>query len=275
MDTADAALAHAADQLEVSAFASFGALAPHAVVDAHGLERARIAGTLAFASRARVGRVYNHVFGAGLEQDLSPAGLRALVRFCDMAGAKACTISLPAGPRAADIGRMLAADGFVIHEPVLRLVREATPAPAAPTQLKVRELTAPDAIDFGTVLGSVFPFPAGSIAWFARLVQAPQWRCFGAFDGQAMVGCGAMFTHGAHAWFGMGATLSSHRGRGAQSAILAARINAARAAGVTLMAAETSDDTPEKPNSSTHNAERLGFRRLYLRPSYGKPLRDA
>jgi GNAT superfamily N-acetyltransferase len=275
MHSADAALARAADQLEVAAFASFGALAPAAVVEAHGLAHARIAGTLAFASRARVGRVFNHVFGAGLEQDLSPAGLRALVRFCDEAGAMACTISLPAGPRAEPIGRMLAADGFVIHEPVLRLVRDAAPAPAAPTNLRVRELTPPDGIDFGTVLGSVFPFPAGSIAWFARLAQAPQWRCFGAFDGNAMVGCGAMFTHGTHAWFGMGATLSSHRGRGAQSAILAARVTAARAAGATLMAAETSNDTPEKRNASTRNAERLGFRRLYLRATYGKALRDA
>lgn len=275
MEPADAALARAADQLEVAAFASFGALAPAAVVEAHGLARARIAGTLAFASRARVGRVFNHVFGAGLEQDLTPAGLRALVRFCDEAGAKACTISLPAGPRAQGIGHMLREDGFVIHEPVLRLVRDAAPAPPAPTTLRVRELTPADAIGFGTVLGSVFPFPAGSIAWFARLAHAPQWRCFGAFDGAAMVGCGALFMHDSHAWFGMGGTLSSHRGRGAQSAILAARVTAARAAGATLMAAETSNDTPEKPNSSTHNAERLGFRRVYLRDSYARPLREA
>ena len=275
MNAADAALAHAADALELAAFDSLAALAPAAAIAAHGLQRTRIAGTLAFASRARVGRVYNHGFGAGLTHDLAPADLAGLVNFCEVGGAKACTISVPVGPHADRIAQMLRTAGFVWHDPVLRLVRDAAPAPAAASDLRVRALTGEDADAFGGVLCSAFPFPEGTREWFGRLTRAPHWRCFGAFEGDTLVGCGALFMRADHAWFGMGATLASHRGRGAQSALIAARITAARAAGATLLAAETGDDTPEKPNSSTHNAERLGFRRLYLRPTYAKALREA
>jgi GNAT superfamily N-acetyltransferase len=64
------------------------------------------------------------------------------------------------------------------------------------------------------------------------------------------------------------------RGRGAQSALIAARLEAARRAGCHWACVETSADTPEKPNPSTHNLRRLGFTDAYERPNWVKVLRE-
>jgi GNAT superfamily N-acetyltransferase len=87
-------------------------------------------------------------------------------------------------------------------------------------------------------------------------------------DGGRVVGTGAMFVHGDGAWLGWGGTLRSHRGRGIQSAMVARRIEDARARKCTWLTVETAEDLPERPNPSYRNMERAGFRVLCLRPSH-------
>jgi GNAT superfamily N-acetyltransferase len=70
------------------------------------------------------------------------------------------------------------------------------------------------------------------------------------------------------AWLGWGGTLPSYRGRGAQSAMLAARIEAARHLGCRRLVVETGPDSAEKPNPSYRNVERAGFRVAYLRENW-------
>ena len=89
-----------------------------------------------------------------------------------------------------------------------------------------------------------------------------------------MVACGATYREGTDGWVGLGGTRAAWRGRGAQSAIIAARVAAAHRDGVRLLAVETGMDTPEKPNSSTHNLRRLGFTDSYARPIWLKVLRE-
>jgi GNAT superfamily N-acetyltransferase len=50
---------------------------------------------------------------------------------------------------------------------------------------------------------------------------------------------GAAFIDGKACWIGVGGTLASHRGRGAQSALLAARIETATHEGCTTLTTET------------------------------------
>jgi len=74
--------------------------------------------------------------------------------------------------------------------------------------------------------------------------------------------------HGDGAWLGWGGTLRSHRGRGIQSAMVARRIEDARAKHCQWLTVETAEDLPERPNPSYRNMERAGFRVLCLRPSH-------
>ena len=114
----------------------------------------------------------------------------------------------------------------------------------------------------------------GVLQGVARLVGRTHWRLVGAFEGDALVACAALYLAGEAAWLGLAATRPTHRRRGAQTALIARRIAIAHAAGVRTLAAETTEDTREKLNPSTHNLRRLGFRDHYLRPNWVKVLRE-
>jgi hypothetical protein len=62
--------------------------------------------------------------------------------------------------------------------------------------------------------------------------------------------------------------LPEFQGRGAQSALIAARMRAAIDAGCGLLVAETGDEQPGEHNTSLHNLLRLGFRVLYKRQNW-------
>lgn len=64
------------------------------------------------------------------------------------------------------------------------------------------------------------------------------------------------------------ATLPEFRGRGAQSVLLARRMEAARQLGCRYAVVETAAEQPGKVVQSYRNVQRLGFQLAYLRPNY-------
>lgn len=145
-------------------------------------------------------------------------------------------------------------------------VVEAAPDP------RVREIGEEHAEAFArcNVEGSGLPAPFAP--WIVATVGLKGWRHYAAFDGDQPVGFGALYTNGPLAWFGYASTRPSHRGLGIQGAIVAARLRDAARLGCEIAVVETADDTPEKPNSSTHNQLRMGFRVAYKRPNWVKKL---
>lgn len=88
----------------------------------------------------------------------------------------------------------------------------------------------------------------------------PQTRCFlSLVDGQS-AGGGAMFIHEKIAAFFSGSTLPRARGRGAQTALLHARLRAAREADCDLAVIKTLPG-----NTSQRNVQRAGFRLAYTK----------
>jgi hypothetical protein len=74
-----------------------------------------------------------------------------------------------------------------------------------------------------------------------------------------------VFVDGSTSWLGFGATLPTHRKRGAQSAVLAARIRASLDAGATLISTETGIPHHDEAGPSFKNIQRAGFRVAYER----------
>ena len=68
--------------------------------------------------------------------------------------------------------------------------------------------------------------------------------------------------------FAGASTLPTHRGQGAQSALLAMRVEDALAAGCRYLSAETGKPDPGEDNSSWNNMLRLGFRHLHDRSNW-------
>jgi GNAT superfamily N-acetyltransferase len=142
----------------------------------------------------------------------------------------------------------------------MKFERDASAAPAAETDARV------EATHDRALVESLFGDPT-----FAAMVGAPGWSYFVAwFDGEPGAS-GALYVDGATAWLGIGFTLDRFRRRGAQSALLSARIEAARSLGATRMTTETGELLPDTPASSYNNIRRAGFKEAYLRPNWSSP----
>ena len=105
----------------------------------------------------------------------------------------------------------------------------------------------------------------------ANVVGRPGWSCYVAYDGDAPAGAGALFVHEGVGWLGYAATRRQFRGRGAQSAILAARIEDARQQGCTTVSTETGELEEGRPSNSYRNIVRAGFREAGVRANYRAP----
>lgn len=107
--------------------------------------------------------------------------------------------------------------------------------------------------------------------WFAALCTRPGWACFGAFDSDRLVGTGASYVADRIGWLGAAGTLPEARGRGAQSAILAARIRAAGEASARVLATETVDRVDGEAGPSFRNVVRAGFEETYVQQWWVPP----
>lgn len=160
----------------------------------------------------------------------------------------------------------LAALGYARGYAWMKFERGGAPAPPAATDLRVEETL--DAEVFALASAGGYGLTAELAASMAAIVGAPGWRCFVAFDGREPAACGALYADGDHGWLGVAATLPRFRRRGAQGAILAARIEAGRADGVRRFATETGERVEGRPDQSYRNILRAGFREAYLRPNW-------
>ena len=166
------------------------------------------------------------------------------------------------------LNALCAARGLTPHPRTwAKFIRDNRAAPVAATALAIREVGAGEGGAFGAAAAQGFGMPPVVGEWLAALAGRPRWRCFVGFDGDTPAAAGAVFIDGACAWLGIGATVGSHRKRGAQSALLAARINAAIAGGCTLLTTETGIPHGGEPAPSYANIQRAGFAVAYPRPN--------
>lgn len=142
---------------------------------------------------------------------------------------------------------------------LVRLARGAGPLPPASTGSTVRPLAPEDATRFAEVFSSGLDLTDAAVPLIASATQRPGWRAFGAHDGPHLVASALLFVHEATGYLVGAATTPSHRRRGAQRALIVARMRAAFEAGCTLVFAETGAEVPGQPQSSYRNLVRCGF----------------
>lgn len=137
------------------------------------------------------------------------------------------------------------------------------------TGLTVSQIDKGEAETFGALVSEVYEMAPFKVQ-FAATVGRKNWKHFMAFEGNTPAAAAAMYIDKNidTAWFGMAATKKKFRNRGAQSGLIAARIKAAKEAGINWLTVETGPDTKEHPNPSYKNILKSGFRLLYNRPNY-------
>lgn len=137
--------------------------------------------------------------------------------------------------------------------------------------LRVELIGRDRAHDWASVLAGEFGFPAGSEEWPSATVGLPGWSHYVVYDVDTPVACAALIARDSVGTLNFAATLESHRRRGAQSALIAARIQEARRSGLEWLVTETDEELPDRPNPSYRNVIRLGLPVRYVRANWGPP----
>ena len=107
-----------------------------------------------------------------------------------------------------------------------KFARGPEPPPPVESDLRIEELGADRAGVFADVFLRAYGTPELTRALLERIPGSEGWRCFVAFDGRTPAATGTLFVTGTIGWIGAAGTLPEFRRRGAQGALLAARIEA-------------------------------------------------
>jgi GNAT superfamily N-acetyltransferase len=207
--------------------------------------------------------MFNRAAGLGLDAPATEQGVGEIVGF--LAGTRAY-VSIAPDARPPELLGWLEACGLVPGYAWTKLMRPVAEPPRTETALSVERVETGDA--FGEAAARGFEVPDLFRDWLARLPGRPGWHCFVAFDGNQPAGAGALYVTGTTGWLGIGATVPEHRGKGAQSAIIAKRIEAAAALGCEVVVSETGEPIDGRPGPSYRNLLRAGLEPVYVRPNY-------
>jgi len=216
--------------------------------------------------------VFNRVLGLGLEKPATEAQVDGIIARYKAAGSSRFFVSVSPGAEPASTVSWLEARGFRRFNRWAKVERGVEPVPAVTTDARIEEVGPEHARTFGDVLCRGVGLPEGMGEWrgkwAGRLLGRQGWRIYMAFDGAKAVGAAGTFVKGEWASLGFAATLPEARGRGVQSALIARRIQDARAMGCRRLSSETAEDTPDRPAPSFHNLTRLGFELAYYRENH-------
>jgi GNAT superfamily N-acetyltransferase len=207
--------------------------------------------------------MFNRATGLGLDEPATEELVDEALAF--LAGTRSY-VSVAPDARPAELATWLQARGLTPGYGWTKFVRPATDPPATQTSLRIERVENGD--DFGAAAAGGFEVPDLFRNWLALLPAREGWHCFAAFDGDEPAGAGALYVTGETGWLGIGATVPEHRGKGAQSALIAKRIEAAAELGCEVVVSETGKPIDGRAGPSFRNLLRAGLEPVYVRPSF-------
>jgi len=137
--------------------------------------------------------------------------------------------------------------------------------PAGASGLRVARVEPADAERWSTAMWDIFGMAGeANIALMSATLHRPEFEAYACWDGDEIVATGLVRLHPDAAHLFSGATRPAYRGRGAQSALIAVRVEAAQRVGCPLVIAETGV-VDDGYNTSARNLIRVGFTPQYDR----------
>lgn len=265
-----------AELTEIAAYAGFAAGAPAPVREALGTSSLRVGSALALTIREDPSRFFNRAGGFGVDEPLTADVAAQVCDFYREQGVPqgAFMIAPPLLPSdwASTAAKAHLTEGsrFVkLGCDVENAAAAAGGGAALDPGLRVGPVESHHAREWAEVMTATFGFTTPAITdMAASCVGKPNWRQYAVWEEMRIIAVGSIFVHGDCAGMFGGGTLPEARGRGAQSALLAARARAAQAAGCRWLVAETGAESPGEHNTSLHNMLRAGFEPLYERVTW-------
>ena len=235
-----------------------------------GMDFLRIGGGVAaLMANDPTGFYWSRVLGLGWEEPITDELVAEILNWYRLHGGSSVIFQVsPHIPRG-DWEAVLERAGFTPGGSWVKCIRDVSPPHFAPTDLEVRSLDEAQGQRYAEVYWAGFEFEDPLfIEWMASQPTMDNWRTFGAFDGDELAAVGALFLNGDVGGMSGAATLPAFRNRGAQGALIAARIDAAAREGCQWVTSETGAETENTPNPSLHNLRRQGFIDLYERQNW-------
>ena len=206
----------------------------------------------------------NRVEGLGIAR---PATGHDLDEIAEIYGETRHAIAVAPSARPRELETMLAERGYSPGYAWVKFVQPAVVAEPVDTDLRV-ELIGPEfGAAFAGVVNQTFGIPDGLGPRLDQLPGRPGWSCYLAFAGDEPAAAGGLHVGPAGAWLGLGSTLPEYRRRGAQGALMAARVGRAAELGAAMVVTETGENTADRPSNSYRNILRHGFKIAYVRPN--------
>jgi GNAT superfamily N-acetyltransferase len=265
-----------AERSEAETMYDFETGTPAPARAALGMEALRVGGGVALSVREDLSRYWSKGLGFGFDEPVTAGLMGQICDFYRSQRPAVATIQLAPSVLPADWDEICAKENITAGSAWVKLVgdvetalaRIGQHAPLAP-ELRVGPVTPGDASEWASVMMRVFEMPGQHLAEMtAGSVGRPGWHPYAVWQGEEIVATATMRVHEDAAQFVGGATLPAARRRGAQTALLAARAEAAHAAGCRWLVAETGAPQPGVHNSSLHNMLRTGFDVLYERRNW-------
>jgi GNAT superfamily N-acetyltransferase len=254
---------------EACAYAALIANAEPEVIERYALQVQRIGSARAFvAAKKTDSLLLNRVVALGAEEDVTAGIVEEICALYADNGVHTFAIELAPLRNPEHSTALLLARGFVPFKRTSMLNRAVRPLPTASSELVIRRAGPPDADAFVTIASSIFGFGEPVPSLLASTFTHASWQHWIACDDDTPVATALTHVEGNTAWIGWVATQATHRGRGAQSALAAAQLEAAAAGGCDAATLEAAPGTRIRPSQTLRNYLRLGWTPVHDRIVY-------
>lgn len=255
------------ERVEHDAWEDLYRACPAPIATGLGLAAEHIGRALYLQARAIPQTQFNRMCGLGFE-NAGAAIAAGLQRFRAAGVAQAWFQVAPGRYQQTTDAQLTAAGLRLLERRWVKFWRPPEPAPQIATDVTIVPVDHTLAGLFADAVLAGFGMPPMLKPWLQALVGRAGWHCFLAMVGEEPVGGATMHIASGIAWLGIGAVRPEHRRKGAQSALLAARIAAGLRHGVGGFTTETGRPHPGEPGPSFANIQRAGFRIVYDRPNW-------
>jgi GNAT superfamily N-acetyltransferase len=256
------------DIIDAKAWTDFSGSASPSVKDIRGIKVFPVGGVYASITSNIDVLAFNSVVGLGIVKPLDEKVIDIILNKIEVENVKRFFIQIHPDVYTDDINKLLTSKNLYHYNNWVRLVRDSSSLPQKKIKLNIRRIKAEESGKFAEIAVNAFEWPGELINWLAAPVGRKNWFHYVAFDKDIPAATAAFYPSGEYAWFDFAATHPKHRGKGAQSALLAERIKDCRALGVKKIIVETAEQTPEKESPSYRNVLKAGFQKVYRRPNF-------
>lgn len=211
----------------------------------------------------------NRVTGLGYRGAASEAMIDEIIDRYRSARVRRFSLMLGPVPQRETIERWLIARRFGRTPGNVLLVRDcAVPVAAVETELRVRRARGKQVEVAVDILSEAFSTPPSRRRWALAEARSGDYECFLAWAGEEPVATAGVRIERDIAWLGGAGTATQWRRHGAQSALIAARLERAASAGCAWAWSEAAEHVPGRPDGSRRNLTRLGFLQASIVPQY-------